>query len=181
MLQPSNVFRGPDAVRRYFDPDCSPPLPLVEIPDRLNPFRGDGVRIYAKLLTALPAQNVKALPALLMLQERPDAATKSIVEASSGSTVLSLAMAARVLWGNTDTTAYVTNKKHPDSLRLLRMLGLGVSLYGGLAQQEPTDPEGIMSRLRRRARDDDSVCYPGQYDNENVSPAGAETTPRDPG
>lgn len=57
-----NVFKGPDAVARYFDPDQNPPLPLIEIPDRLNPFRSDGVRIYAKLLTALPAQNVKSLP-----------------------------------------------------------------------------------------------------------------------
>lgn len=57
-----NVFRGPDAVAQFFNPDNSPPVPLVEIPDKLNPFRKDGVRIYAKMLTALPGQNVKALP-----------------------------------------------------------------------------------------------------------------------
>lgn len=57
-----NVFRGPESVARYFDPDASPPLPLVEIPARLNPLRDDGVRIYAKMLTALPAHNVKSLP-----------------------------------------------------------------------------------------------------------------------
>lgn len=57
-----NVFRGPTSVADFLDPDKNPPLPLVEIPDRLNPFRQDGVRIYAKLLTHLPAQNVKALP-----------------------------------------------------------------------------------------------------------------------
>lgn len=47
---------------QYFDPESNPPLPLVEIPDRLNPFRKDNVRIYAKMLTCLPAQNVKSLP-----------------------------------------------------------------------------------------------------------------------
>lgn len=57
-----NVFKGPESVTRYFDPDANPPLPLVEIPARLNPFREDGVRIYAKMLTALPAHNVKSLP-----------------------------------------------------------------------------------------------------------------------
>jgi hypothetical protein len=31
----------------------------------LNPYRKDGIRIYAKLLTHLPAQNVKALPGRL--------------------------------------------------------------------------------------------------------------------
>ncbi len=122
--QPLNVFRGTDSVAKYYDPDENLPLPLVEIPDRLNPFREDGIRIYAKMLTALPAQNVKSLPALNMLRNEPSARDKSIVEASSGSTVLSLAMVSRVLWGNEDVTAHVTNKKHPDQLRLLRFFGL---------------------------------------------------------
>lgn len=42
-------------------------------------------------------------------------------------------------------------------------------LYGGLAQQEPTDPSGIMSRLRRWAAEREDIVYPGQYDNENAS------------
>ncbi|KAH7323031.1 cysteine synthase [Stachybotrys elegans] len=164
----NNVFKGSDAVAQFFNPDNNPPMPLVELPDVLNPFRRDGVRIYAKMLTMLPAQNVKSLPALNMLLDKaPGAATQSIVEASSGSTVLSLGIISNVLWGNDDVTAYVTNKKHKDSLKLLRFFGLKVSLYGGLAQQEPTDPKGIMERLRQLAKEDDSICYPGQYDNEN--------------
>ena len=42
-------------------------------------------------------------------------------------------------------------------------------LYGGLAQQEPVDPRGIMCRLRQAAKKDDGICYPGQYDNDYVS------------
>lgn len=57
-----NVFKGPDSLKKYFNPDEQPPLPLIELPEKLNPFRQDGVRIYVKLLTTLPAQNVKALP-----------------------------------------------------------------------------------------------------------------------
>ena len=57
-----NVFSGVDSVSRYFDPDNLPPLPLVELPSKLNPLRSENVRIYAKMLTAHPAQNVKALP-----------------------------------------------------------------------------------------------------------------------
>ncbi|RYP01181.1 hypothetical protein DL763_000306 [Monosporascus cannonballus] len=102
-----------------------------------------------------------------MLLSQDGASEKRIVEASSGSPVLSLGILSRVLWGNEDVTAYVTNKKHPDTLRLLRFFGLKVSLYGGLAQQEPTDPRGIMSRLRRLATEDENTVYPGQYDNEN--------------
>ena len=58
----SNVFRGPDSIVQYYDPDAQPLLPLVEIPSRLNPFYDEGVRIYAKMLTSLPAHNVKLLP-----------------------------------------------------------------------------------------------------------------------
>lgn len=58
----NNTFSGPQSVADYLDPDRNPLLPLVEIPDRLNPFREDGVRIYAKMLTCLPVQNVKSLP-----------------------------------------------------------------------------------------------------------------------
>lgn len=57
-----NVFSGPDSVRKYFDPESQPPLPLVEIPDCLNPYRADGVRIYAKMMTMHPATNVKVMP-----------------------------------------------------------------------------------------------------------------------
>lgn len=57
-----NVFKGPNSVRDYFDPELSPPLPLVEIPDCLNPYRDDGVRIYAKMMSMHPATNVKVMP-----------------------------------------------------------------------------------------------------------------------
>ena len=57
-----NVYSGPDSVRNYFDPECHPPLPLVEIPDCLNPYRGDGVRIYAKMMSMHPATNIKVIP-----------------------------------------------------------------------------------------------------------------------
>lgn len=57
-----NVYKGRDSLRDYFDPDCQPPLPLVELPEKLNPFYDDGVRIYAKMMTMHPANNVKAIP-----------------------------------------------------------------------------------------------------------------------
>lgn len=64
MDQPNylNVYTGPDSVQKYYNPDILPPLPLVEVPDVLNPFRSDGVRIYAKMMSVHPANNVKALP-----------------------------------------------------------------------------------------------------------------------
>jgi len=59
-----------------------------------------------------------------MLRAIPEAEKKTIVEASSGSTVLSLGILARVLWRNEDVNAYVTNKKHPESLNMLRFFGI---------------------------------------------------------
>lgn len=61
---PLNVYSGKDALRNYFDPDYAPPLALVEIPDSLNPFSNDGVRIFVKLMSTHAANNVKAIPGL---------------------------------------------------------------------------------------------------------------------
>ena len=57
-----NVYTGPDSLKHYFDPDHAPPLPLVELPAHLNPYYGDGVRIYAKMMSCHPANNVKCMP-----------------------------------------------------------------------------------------------------------------------
>lgn len=57
-----NVYFGQDSLKKYFDPDSQPPLPLVELPEYLNPYHQDGVRIYAKMMTMHPANNVKAMP-----------------------------------------------------------------------------------------------------------------------
>lgn len=65
-----NVYMGPDSLKKYFDPDYQPPLPLVELPEYLNPFYQDGVRIYAKMMTMHPANNVKAMPGEILPSTR---------------------------------------------------------------------------------------------------------------
>lgn len=57
-----NIFSGPRTVIDYYDPDLQPPLPLVEILARLDTFYNEGVCMFAKMMTALPSHNVKALP-----------------------------------------------------------------------------------------------------------------------
>lgn len=64
-----NVFSGDNAILDYLNPESQIFTPLVELPKILNPFYGDGVRIYAKLLNTLPLTNVKSIPAFNMLQE----------------------------------------------------------------------------------------------------------------
>ncbi|KFZ15968.1 hypothetical protein V501_02481 [Pseudogymnoascus sp. VKM F-4519 (FW-2642)] len=142
----SNVYKGPDSMRDFFNPDIQPPLPLVELPDKLNPYRGDNVRIYAKMATALPTQNIKFLPALNMLLDNPPPKNATIIEQSSGSTATSLAMVARVLYGNENTRA---------------------ELYGGPSQPELGDPRGTVKKAHKLAEEDDNYINPGQYDNDN--------------
>lgn len=127
--QSRNVFRGNDSMIDYYNPACHPPLPLVEIPASLNPYRKHGVHIYAKMMTFLPAHNVKALPALSMLQSSKGVVTpqtKTIVEYSSGSTVISMAVIARVLHRIEDVHAYLSNKTNRTKLNLMRFFGLSV-------------------------------------------------------
>ncbi|KAJ5106688.1 hypothetical protein N7456_003363 [Penicillium angulare] len=164
---PLNVFKGSDSLAQYFDPDNAPPVPLVELPDSLNPLRADGVRIYAKMLTALPAQNVKSLPALNMLHTADDSIhDQQIVEASSGSTILSLGMLSRGLWGHENTVAYVTNKSRRSQLDMLRFFGIKCMLYGGISQQNPMDPRGIVQRLQRLEAESSDVYNCKQYHSE---------------
>lgn len=136
-----NVYLGPDALRKYFDPDCQPPLPLIEIPGSLNPFAADGVKIYAKMMSMHPANNVKALPgksltpdcltrysnfAAMNMLERAVAPgkTNTVVEYSSGSTVISMSMVSRVYHNISDTRAYLSNKTSDAKLKLMQFFGL---------------------------------------------------------
>ena len=96
-----NVYSGLNSIQDYCNPDKTPMTPLVELPN--HEFVNDKVRIWAKLQSAHPLSNVKAYPALNMLQnaiekkEILDDQTKEIVEYSSGSTVMSLGVLARQL------------------------------------------------------------------------------------
>lgn len=61
-----------------------------------------------------------------MIQSAPESAKKAIIEASSGSTVISLSLASRVMNQNDDVCAYVTNKTEKSRLQTLSFFGLKV-------------------------------------------------------
>ncbi|KAF7518237.1 hypothetical protein G7054_g13531 [Neopestalotiopsis clavispora] len=163
-----NVYRGPEALRDYFNPDVAPPLPLVELPDVLNPYKKDGVRIYAKMMTMHPANNVKAMPALNLLQNQMDCdKTKTVVEYSSGSTVISMSLMSKVLPGYGEVHAYLSNKTSAAKVKLMQFFGLNTTLFGGPSQPEPLDERGGISAARRWAQQDDAVINPNQYENDD--------------
>ncbi|KAJ6463181.1 cysteine synthase [Mycena vulgaris] len=159
-----NVFRGKNALKDFYDPDKCPPLPLVELPN--HPFEKDGVEIFAKMLTLLPAANVKSLPALNMLLRAVESGeinehTKRIVEWSSGNTAISLAIISRI-YGLGDVSAYISNKNSESKMQLLRFFGMELSLFGGPAQVNPDNPDGgIQAAIIDGAKEG---CYnPSQY------------------
>ena len=168
---PLNTYKGPNSLVNYYDPSCQPPLPLVEIPASLNPFAAEGVHVYAKMMTFLPVHNVKALPALNMLSKksRDDPSLETIVEYSSGSTIISMSVIARILYGIEDTRAFLSNKTSEAKLRLMRFFGLRISLFGGPSQPEPSDPRGGIQKAKEMAEANPRVFNPNQYENDLVS------------
>ena len=167
---PLNVYKGSKSLINYYDPLYHPPLPLVEIPVSLNPFAADGIHIYAKMMTFLPVHNVKALPALNMLQNTAKEASNidTVVEYSSGSTVISMSVISRVLYGIEDTRAYLSNKTSEAKLRLMRFFGLSITLFGGPSQPESSDPRGGIRKAKEMAASNARVFNPNQYENEQV-------------
>jgi cysteine synthase len=164
------VFEGPTAIRDFLDPDNNPPIPLVELPDDLNPFRADGVRIYGKLMYLLPLLNIKSLPALNMLLEAEAAGelngVDTIIENSSGNTAYSLAVIAG-LFKIRHVTAMLPWDIAPGKLDLLRLLGVDIRL----TRNSPDEPTGIeQARLAGQQRG----CFnPAQYEND-ANPAAYE-------
>lgn len=124
-----NIFEGSNAVLDFLNPDNSPHTPLVEIPDHLNPYRKDGVRIFAKLMNALPLGNVKSLPAYNMLLDKKKSGeldgTDTVIENSSGNTVFSLAVIARLM-GLHHTKGICSHQVSIGKLNLLRFLNTEV-------------------------------------------------------
>ncbi|KAH7487539.1 hypothetical protein FOMA001_g5455 [Fusarium oxysporum f. sp. matthiolae] len=165
---PLNVYKGQESIQKYFDPESAPPLPLVEIPDSLNPYRQDGVRIYAKMMTMHPANNVKAMPALNLLQNCVvPGKTKAVVEYSSGSTVLSMSLISRAIHGVDDVRAFLSNKTSSTKLKLMQFFGIDITLFGGPSQPEPLDERGGIRAAQRLAQESDAtIINPNQYEND---------------
>ena len=163
-----NVFSGPDAVKDFLNPDCNPPLPLVEIPKHLNLFAKDGVRVFAKLMNFLPLANVKSLPAYNMLLEKENGGgldgITSLIENSSGNTVFSLAVIGR-LFGIAKTKAIVSHEVSWGKLQMLRFFGTEVMVNEEPICPDPSDKESGIYKAKQIG-EQEGWFNPGQYDNE---------------
>ena len=159
----SGVFEGPGAVKQFLNPDNHPPLPLVELPDNLNPFRESGVRIFAKLMYLLPLLNVKSLPSINMLLEASTEGkldgVHAVVESSSGNTAFSLGVAAR-MFDIDRVIALVPWDIAPGKLDMLRLCGVEPRL----TKSTPSEPSAMA--LARQAGNEQGFFNPAQYENE---------------
>lgn len=161
-----NVFKGEDAIARLINPDENPYLPLVELPEGLNPYKADGVRIYAKLMFMLPLLNVKSLPTMNMLMEAKARGkldgVHTIVENSSGNTAFSLGILAKV-FGVKNVWGVVSANLAIGKLQLLKLAGVKTVLY--------KDENGI-EKARKMGQEAGFINL-GQYGNED-NPAAFE-------
>lgn len=162
-----NVFEGSDAVRDLLDPGKLPYLPLVELPASLNPYAGERVRVFAKLMNLLPLGNVKAVPAFNMIREKylrgELDGVERLIENSSGNTVSSLAIVARH-FGVDKTSAYVPAEISWNKLLMLLFFGITPIVNQEPVTPKKNDPASGVQKARKDGERADTL-NPGQYEN----------------
>jgi cysteine synthase len=167
MKQPLNVFKGPNALRDFLDPGKQPYYPLVQIPDMLNPYAGDRVRIFAKLMGLSPLGNVKSVPAYNMVRElhrRGDfEGISRLIENSSGNTVFSIALAARQ-FGIEKTLSFIPSEVSWHKLLMLLFFGVEPIVSQEPQNPDATDPNSGVNKARKMGKRK-GWLNPGQYDN----------------
>lgn len=167
MSNKQNVFEGPAAIKDFLNPGKNTYLPLVELPATLNPFTGDKVRIFAKMLNMMALGNVKAAPAFNMIEEKHLSGelegVKTIVENSSGNTVSSVALVARH-FGINDIKSYVPSEISWHKLLMLLFFGIEPIVNAEPKNPVEDDPESGITKAKKDAQKAD-VLNPGQYDN----------------
>ncbi len=166
-LDPVNVFAGENGLFDYLCPANYAPTPLVELPADLNPLRQDGVRIFAKMMPAVPLMNIKSIPAFSMLSKaaangRLDEVNR-IIESSSGNTVLSLSVMAK-LFGIDTTCALVDHSIDPSLARMLRLFGIELYLHAGPGHEHFGRLQPRSDRATKMGAQS-GWFNPGQYSN----------------
>jgi cysteine synthase len=164
-----NVFQGTNSIKDYLNPDKLSYLPLVELPEILNPFYEDGVRIFAKIMTFIGLHNVKAIPAYNMIAESYQRGelegVTNIIENSSGNTISALAVVARQ-FGIEDIQAFVPDEVSWNKLLVLLFFGITPIVNQEPASPDPTDPRSGVYKAKELGKQE-GWMNPGQYDNED--------------
>lgn len=170
-----NTFFGKDSLRNFLNPSMHSPTPLVELPEDLNPYTNHRIKIYAKMMSMLPLMNVKSVPAFMMLQDANDLGlldgVDTVIEASSGNTVLSLSPLAKA-YGIDNTESLVSHEISEGKLKLLRLMGTKAVVSKEPICADPKDPESRIYKARERGKEK-GYYNPDQYHNSS-NPKGHE-------
>lgn len=162
-----NVFKGKESVKDYLNPGKLSYMPLVEIPESLNPFRDEGVRIFAKLMTYIGLHHVKAIPAYNMMLEKFNRGelegVTNVIENSSGNTISAIAVAAR-LFGIENIRAIVPDEVSWHKLQMLLFYGISPIVNKEPQQPDPADPRSGVYKARAMGQQP-GWTNPGQYHN----------------
>jgi cysteine synthase len=162
-----SVFAGENSLLDYLCPENYAPTPLVELPTDLNPYRSQGIRIFAKMMPLVPLMNIKSLPAFSMLEKaahRGDlTGVNNLIESSSSNTVLSLSILGK-LFGIDKTSAIVDHSIAPALLKMLRLFGIEPHLHPGPGH-ELFDQFQPRSDRATEWGAKDGWFNPGQYTN----------------
>ncbi len=175
MAKKLNVFKGEKSIEKFLNPGEHPMMPLVELPESLNPFAAQRVRIFAKLMTFSPLGNVKSVPAFNMIQalyQRGELdQVENVIENSSGNTVFSLALAAQQ-FGVKNTSSYVPHEISIHKLWMLLFFGVQPIVNMEPPLPDANDPRAGVYKAREKGAQPGWI-NPGQYNNPD-NPAAHE-------
>jgi cysteine synthase len=127
------VFEGSDAVFDFLNPEALKMTSVVELPESLNNFKKDKVRIFIKLVNSSPLLNIKYFTAWQMLSGIPKEkinAIENLVEFSSGNTVFSLAILSKY-FGIPNMHAIITPDVLEHKKKLLKLAGADILISDG--------------------------------------------------
>jgi len=127
------VFEGDSAILDFLNPKALGMTPLVELPESVNRFKNDKVRIFIKLAEFVPLLNIKSLSSWEMLSsisEKDLNSTRHLVEYSSGNTVFSLTILSK-LFGIPNMHAIITPDVPDHKKKLLKLVGAELLISDG--------------------------------------------------
>lgn len=150
------VFEGENAIFNFLNPTSMGYSPLVELPERLNTYKKDKVRIFIKLLQFVPLCNIKSLPAWQMLSglnEEQRNSTKHLVEYSSGNTVFSLTILSKH-FGIPNMHAIITPDVPEHKKKLLKLVGTDLFISDGPRSPDVFANEGGVYEAKKLGEKD---------------------------
>jgi len=164
-----NIFKGEKSIFNYLTPGSTGPTPLVELPERLNPYKKDGAHVFIKLVESSPLANIKSIPAWYMLNAIPKAELKKIndlVEYSSGNMALSLTILSKH-FGIPNMHTIITPDVPKNKQNLLKLLGTDLIISDGPSCPDVRAQVGGVWEAAQMGKKSDWKNL-GQYSNQNI-------------